>query len=87
VFDDVPSTNLPSADLGATGMSVVDLAVRARLAPSKGEARRLVLSGGVYINNRRVADPQSRVTREHAIGGQVFVLRKGSKHSHLVRLI
>jgi tyrosyl-tRNA synthetase len=86
VLDDVPSTSLPSADLGAMGMNVVDLAVRARLAPSKGEARRLVLSGGVYINNRRIADPQSRVTREQAIGGQVFVLRKGSKHNHLVRL-
>ena len=35
-----------------------------RLAPSKSEARRLVQSGGVYVNNRRVSDPQARLTRD-----------------------
>jgi tyrosyl-tRNA synthetase len=57
-----------------------------RLAPSKSEARRLVQSGGVYVNNRRIADPQARLTRDHAIEGRLFVLRKGQKQNHLVRL-
>jgi hypothetical protein len=38
------------------------------------------------VNNRRVSDPLARLTREQAIGGRVFVLRKGQKHNHLVRL-
>jgi tyrosyl-tRNA synthetase len=86
VFDDVPSTELPADALGADGVGVVDLLVRARVAPSKSEARRLVQSGGVYVNNRRVSDPQARLTRDHAIGGRLFVLRKGQKQNHLVRL-
>ena len=32
------------------------------------------------------SDPQARLTREQAIGGRVFVLRKGQKQNHLVRL-
>ena len=48
----------------AEGIGVVDLVARVQLAPSKAEARRLVQSGGVYVNNRRVADPQARITRE-----------------------
>ena len=54
--------------------------------PSKGEARRLVQSGGVYVNNRRETDPQARLTRGQAIGGRLFVLRKGQKQNHLVRI-
>jgi tyrosyl-tRNA synthetase len=86
VFDDVPSTELPADALGADGIAIVDLVARVQLAPSKGEARRLVQSGGIYVNNRRVADPQARVTRAHAIAGELFVLRKGSKQNHVIRL-
>ena len=86
VFEDVPSTEVPAADFDAAGIGMVDLVARVQLAPSKSEARRLVQSGGVYVNNRRVSDPQTRLTREQAIGGQLFVLRKGQKQTHLVRL-
>jgi tyrosyl-tRNA synthetase len=87
VFDDVPSTELPAEELAGDGIGMVDLVARVQLAPSKSEARRLVQSGGVYVNNRRVSDPQARLTRDQAIGGRLFVLRKGQKQNHLVRLI
>ena len=86
VFADVPSTELPADAFGGDGMTIVDLVARVQLAPSKGEARRLVQSGGIYVNNRRVADVQARVTREMAIGGRLFVVRKGQKQNHLVRM-
>lgn len=86
VFEDVPSTEIPGEEFGAEGVGVVDLVARVQLAPSKAEARRLVQSGGVYVNNRRVADPQARLVRNQAIDGRLFVLRKGQKQNHLVRL-
>jgi tyrosyl-tRNA synthetase len=85
VFEDVPSTDLAASDI-ADGIALADLVARVRLAPSKSEARRLVQSGGVYVNNRRMSDPQARVTREAAIGGRLLVLRKGQRQNHLVRL-
>jgi len=86
VFEDVPSTELPGETFDGEGIGVVDLIARVQLAPSKGEARRLVQSGGVYVNNRRVSDPQTRITRGEAIEGRLLVLRKGQKQNHLVRL-
>ena len=86
VFEDVPSTEIPGDAFDAEGMGVVDLVARVQLAPSKAEARRLVQSGGVYVNNRRVADPKARLMRNQAIDGRLFVLRKGQKQNHLVRL-
>ena len=66
---------------------MVDLVARVKLAPSKSEARRLVQSGGVYANNRRISDPTARVTREQAIDGRLFVLRKGQKQNHVVKIM
>lgn len=86
IFEDVPSTDLQATEINPTGIGVVDLIARVGLAPSKSEARRLVQSGGVYVNNRRITDPQAKITREMAIGGRVFVLRKGQKQNHLARL-
>jgi len=87
VFEDVPSTEIAGGDLESDGIVMVDLVVRVGLAASKSEARRLVQSGGVYVNNRRVSDLHAKLLRQDAIGGQLFVLRKGQKQNHLVRLV
>jgi len=87
VLEDVPSTELPADVFAGEGIGVVDLVARVQLAPSKSEARRLVQAGGVYLNNRRVSDLQARVTRAQAIGGRLFVLRKGQKQTHVVRVL
>jgi tyrosyl-tRNA synthetase len=86
VFEDVPSTELAGETLGPEGIELIDLLVRVQLAPSKGEARRLVQAGGIYVNNQRVADVKGRLTRAQAIGGRVFVLRKGQKQNFLLLL-
>jgi tyrosyl-tRNA synthetase len=85
VFEDVPSTDVALVEWEA-GIGVVDLVARIQLAPSRSEARRLVQAGGVYVNNRRVTDVQARVTVDQAIGGRLFVVRKGQKQNHLVRI-
>ena len=85
VFDDVPTSEIPAEEARA-GLGIVDLLARIQLAPSKSEARRLVQSGGVYVNNRRIADVQVRLTPAEAIEGRLFVVRKGSKQNFLVRL-
>jgi tyrosyl-tRNA synthetase len=86
VFEDVPSTELPASAIDGEGIGVVELIARAGLAQSNSDARRLVQSGGVYVNNRRLSDPKARVTRDQAIEGRLFVLRKGQRQNVLVRL-
>jgi tyrosyl-tRNA synthetase len=88
VFGDVPSSSVPAALFEGAGMPLVDLLAdpAVKLVPSKSEARRLVQSGGVYVNNKRAADVQVRLTRAEAIEGKLFVLRKGQKQNHIVRL-
>jgi hypothetical protein len=47
---------------------------------------RLIKAGGVYVNNRRVADERAALSQSEAIGGRLFVLRKGQRQNHLLKL-
>jgi tyrosyl-tRNA synthetase len=85
IFADVPSTEIPKARL-QEGLPLVDLLVEAGLAPSKGEARRAIQGGGIYLNNLRVAEEKKAVTIDDTIGGELIVLRKGRKEYRLVRV-
>jgi len=87
VLDDVPSSEWPAAAFEGEGAAIAELLVMTALASSKGEAMRLVKGGGIYVNNRRVADERTRLTAAQAIGGELLVLRKGQRQQHLVRII
>jgi tyrosyl-tRNA synthetase len=83
VFEDAPSSEL---SLPADGMPLAEMLATVKLVPSKSEAVRLLKSGGVYVNNVRVSDERARLTPGDAIAGRLFVLRKGRKDHHLVKL-
>jgi len=87
VFEDVPSTELSRTLFEGQGMGVSELMVQVGLVASKGEAGRLIRSGGVYVNNRRVTDERARVGSPDAVGGRLLLLRKGRKQNHLVSIV
>lgn len=86
IFQDVPSSDLPKTELEDEGMPIVELMATAGIAKSKGEARRLLQGGGVYLNNQKV-EPTHQVTLQDSIDGQFLVIRKGRKNYHLIRIL
>ena len=86
IFADVPSTELERSQLDGTGFTLGDALVVSGLAPSKGEAKRLVQGGGVCVNNRRADDARKAISISDLIDGQLLVLRKGAKHYHLIKI-
>src|SRR5258705_1615367 len=75
---EVGCIELPAAEL-STGISVIDLLVRADLTSSKGEARRLIGQGRLYVNNVRVAEADAKLGDKDR-GTKSFVfLRSGKK--------
>jgi tyrosyl-tRNA synthetase len=87
IFDDVPSTEWATDAFQGEGVGIADVLVKTALAPSKSEAMRLVKGGGVSVNNRRIANERERLTQAGAIGGRVFVVRRGGRQQHVVRLV
>jgi tyrosyl-tRNA synthetase len=83
IFAEVPSTALSKDQIN--GHAAIDLLVTTKLSKSKGEAKRLIESGGAYINNERIGDIGMKIGPEHLIDGELLVLRAGKKSYHLVR--
>ena len=69
------------------GVNIVDVAVASGMCKSKGEARRLIESGGMYINNVRVPDVNVSIESASIIEGRILVLRSGRKKFFLVKIV
>ena len=80
----MPTTTLTEADLTDGGIGILTLMVKAGLAASNGEARRLVTQGGVLVNGEKVAAPTASFTKDQLAEG--IVIKKGKKVYHKVTL-
>ncbi|GAC1517460.1 MAG: tyrosine--tRNA ligase [Gemmatimonadaceae bacterium] len=79
---EVPFVEVPPA--GSAGIDVLDTFVAARLAPSKGAARRLLEQGGLRVNGERVASGTTAIAAEALLHGRYLLLRKGTRDYALV---
>jgi len=86
VAGSIPTTDIPRAEL-ETGINIVDLFARVKLATSKGEARRLVENNGAFISNVKQSDPKAAVTLAQLTSESMIVLRKGKRDYALVRVV
>ena len=77
----IPTTEIPAAEVAA-GITLADLFVRAGLAASRGEARRLAAQGGLAIDDARIEHVDAR----WAPGGDTALLRAGKKRFRRVRV-
>ncbi len=77
----MPSTELAADQFEGGQIGVLSLLVACGLAPSKGEARRLVQQGGVSVNNEKVADVNAVLAQE-LFAGDGVIIKKGKKVFH-----
>ena len=87
IFSEAPSVQVRKDRFAGEGLSIADLVAASGLSQSKGEARRLIEGGGIYLQNVRVSDAKQLVSLSDAIEGQAFVLRKGQKDYRLIRIL
>jgi tyrosyl-tRNA synthetase len=87
IFADVPSSELPRSALKDGGEPLANLLADNGLSRSRGQARRDIEGGGVYLNNVRVTERDRAASLEDTIEGQFIVLRKGRKKYHLVKVL
>lgn len=58
-------------------ISILQLLVESKIAPSKSEARRLLTQGGISINGKKVTDVNHKTTKDELTDG--IVVKKGKK--------
>ena len=74
---------MDKAQLDGTGKALVEILVLSGLCPSKGQARKDIEGGGVYVNNTREAAFQRAIKTDDLLFGKYLLLRKG-KRSYVV---
>ncbi|MEE9273895.1 MAG: tyrosine--tRNA ligase [bacterium] len=73
-----------TAHAAAPPLVLVDALVETGLCRSKGMARKDLSGGGIYVNNRRVAEEDASLSRADLLFGRYVLLRKGKKNYHLL---
>lgn len=80
---DMPSCSLPKEKI--LNAKLVDFLVEIGMQSSKGEARRLIRNGGVYINNEKIIDENCVIDDKLLIDKRLMLISTGKKNKILVR--
>ncbi len=70
-----------------SGIDAVQFLAESGIFPSKGEARKMIQSGGVSINRKKVSDPAMEINEKMLLHQQYLLVQKGKKNHYLVRAI
>ena len=76
----VPSTTIAEEGF-VNGLDILELFLQTGLCKSKGEARRLLAQGGIYINEKRIENPVYYLGKSNLQDGEIL-LRAGKKRYH-----
>ena len=79
--NDMPTTEITSSDLDDGKINILELMMKASLIPSKSEGRRLVVQGGVSVDDVKITDPNAFIEITDFV-----VIKKGKKVFHKVIL-
>ncbi len=80
IVGEVPTKEIGKAKLDGAGLALVEVLVLSGLCPSKGQARKDIEGGGVYVNNNREPNFQRAITTNDLLFGKHVLLRKGKKN-------
>lgn len=83
--DNMPSTDLTSADFEDGSIKILELLKKCGLIPSNGEGRRLIQQGGVSVDGEKVTDVFADIPASAFEKGYV-VIKKGKKVFHKANL-
>jgi tyrosyl-tRNA synthetase len=86
IIAEIPRHALDRPRLGGAGAPLSDLLVHAGLCPSKGQARKDIEGGGIYVNNQRAADITRTVGEADVLHGRYVLLRKGKRSYAVLQL-
>ena len=77
--------NMPHYEINEE-LNIVDLLVNTSICSSKREAREFINAGSITINEEKITDENKVITKDLAINGDTFVVRRGKKKYFIVKL-
>ena len=79
--DNMPTTEIGEEELADDGIAILDLLIKCKLIPSKGEGKRLIQQGGISVDDNKITDMFHKLTKGDFEKGHV-IIKKGKKVYH-----
>ena len=70
--------NMPTVKVSSMNMSIIDAIILTGIAPSKGQARTLIVQGGISLNDNKIEDTNYMLSENDFSNGYA-ILKKGKK--------
>jgi tyrosyl-tRNA synthetase len=86
IVGEVPTREMDRSRLEGAGTPLVEVLATSGLSPSKGQARKDIEGGGVYVNNIRQSNLQRAVTTNDLLFGKHLLLRKGKRNYTVISI-
>ncbi len=86
LLGEVPTKGIGAGELAGAGKPLVELLVLAGLSTSKGQARKDIEGGGVYVNNARENSSARQLTTADLLFGKHLLLRKGKRNYAVISI-
>lgn len=85
VSENMPSTELSESDFQNGQIDILDLLTVSKLTASRGEGRRLIMQGGIAVNDRKIKSIDEKFTVPDF--KESFVIKKGKKMYHRFNVV
>src|SRR5439155_27156568 len=80
IVGEAPTKEIAKSELDGAGKPLLELLVHSGLCPSKGQARKDLEGGGIYVNNIRETNLLRTVAAPELLFGKYLLLRKGKRN-------
>lgn len=80
IVNEAPSKEVEKPNLEGAGLPLVEALVLSGLSSSKGQGRKDIEGGGIYLNNVRETAASRQLTLNDALFGRYLLLRKGKRN-------
>jgi tyrosyl-tRNA synthetase len=85
VMEGVPAVEIEKQQLSQ--LDLISLLAEAKILPSKGEAKKMVAGGGIFINKEKALAGDEKIAEDKLLNGKYLLIQKGKKNYYLVKVI
>jgi tyrosyl-tRNA synthetase len=85
VMEGVPSVEIEKNRLN--NLDLITLLADTKILPSKGEAKKMLAAGGIFINKEKVNSIDEKITIGQLLNDKYLLIQKGKKNYYLLKAI
>lgn len=84
IANDMPVIEVAPGDV--LEHKLIDVCIVSKLFESKGDAKRMIRNGGLYLNNNKIVDENATIMHQDVVEGQYLLIAAGKKNKVIIKI-